>query len=97
MDRTGEAVLHGREDVIGGAIANRAERGFEGATRHEDDVAAEQLQGGFFAERAAFALKGDSRLGTEVHAEAALRGCARRLPPLPVFAGSAALPRPCCT
>ncbi len=67
MDRAREAVLDRRENVIGRAVADRVERGFERGARDERNLLAEELHGGLFAEGAALALERHSRIFFNVH------------------------------
>jgi hypothetical protein len=61
-DWTRERVFDGGKESIGEAIADGAEGGVEGGARDRGDGFAEELDGGFFAEGAGLALKGDAQL-----------------------------------
>jgi len=55
-----ERVFHGSEENVGGAFCNGGEGGIEGGARNGGDGFAEKLNGGGFAEGAAFALEGNA-------------------------------------
>jgi len=61
MHPSGDSVRDRRYDVIGFSIRDALEQRGKRSLRHELYVAAQQCQSGLFAERAAFALKCDSR------------------------------------
>jgi len=54
---TGEGVFYGGEESIGEAVADGAKSSVEGGTGDGGDGFAEELDGGFFAERAGLALE----------------------------------------
>src|SRR5215813_563867 len=60
-DGTGERVFNGCEESVGIATGNRSERRVERRARNRCDRFTEELNGGGFAECAAFALKCDAR------------------------------------
>ena len=62
-DRAGERIFHGGEEGVGEAVCDGAEGGVKGGARDSGDGGAEELDGGFFAEGAGFALEGDAHLG----------------------------------
>ena len=78
MDRAREAVLNGRENVVGKFVVDGAERRFKCRTRDERGMRSREFQRRFFAEGATLSLKGDTRVRGELHARAALRA---RVPP----------------
>ena len=61
IDRAGQAVFDRGQHKIRRAFVDGGEHGFEGRARHEFDLLAQELDGGFFTERAALALEGHSR------------------------------------
>ena len=56
-----EGVFYGGEESVGEAVADGAEGSVEGGARDGGDGFAEKLDGGFFAEGARLALKGDAQ------------------------------------
>ncbi len=55
---TGERILHGNQEGIGGAIGNGAKRRFKRGSRHGDNVLPKQLHGRSFAEGSGLPLEG---------------------------------------
>ncbi len=61
-DGASQGILDGREERVRGAFGDGAEGGVKGGARHGGDGAAEELNGGGFAESARFALKGHAQV-----------------------------------
>jgi len=62
-NRASEGVFYGGEERVGEAFADGAKGGVEGGARDGGDFDAEELDGGFFTERAGLALEGDAHFG----------------------------------
>src|SRR5690348_17911354 len=92
MNRTGQAVLDGRENVIRRAFINRLERRFKASARDKSDALAEEMDRRFLAEGASVALKSDARVWFHLHSETTFRD----LPREPRAAGfsASAVPQP---
>lgn len=60
-DRAGERVFDRGEESVRKAFADGAEGGVKGGAWDCDDCFAEELDGGFFAEGAGLALKGNAQ------------------------------------
>src|SRR6202051_1665757 len=81
MNRSCQAVFNWCEDVVRDAVLDAGVKRLERGPRNELDVLSHELDGRFFAERAALALKSDAGGRSDLHSHRPrIRICASRRP-----------------